>query len=164
MTNLVDALGGSYAVEHLTTRIEREVGEILGRVEALGGAVACIEQGFFQRELANAAYRRQKAIERGDRIFVGLNQYQDEAGQQRIPVFKVDAESERRQIERLGKLRETRDADAVVRTLAALKDAARRDKNVIPTTIEAVKAYATLGEICDTLRQVYGVHQPSTVI
>jgi len=163
VTNLVDALGGSYAVEHLTTRIEREVEEILERVEALGGAVPCIEQGFFQRELANAAYRRQKAIESGDRIIVGLNQYQDEP-EQSIPLFKVDPESETRQIQQLRGLRETRDAGAVARTLAAVEDAARRGGNIIPATIEAVKAYATLGEICDTLRKVYGVHQPSTVI
>jgi methylmalonyl-CoA mutase N-terminal domain/subunit len=125
--------------------------------------VPCIEQGFFQRELANAAYRRQKAIESGDRIIVGLNQYQDEP-EQSIPLFKVDPESETRQIQQLRGLRETRDAGAVARTLAAVEDAARRGGNIIPATIEAVKAYATLGEICDTLRKVYGVHQPSTVI
>jgi methylmalonyl-CoA mutase N-terminal domain/subunit len=163
VTNLVDALGGSYAVEHVTNRIERQVGQILERVEALGGAVSCIEQGFFQRELADAAYRRQKAIERGDRIIVGLNQYQDETGQS-IPLFKGDPQSETRQVQRLRKLRETRDADAVGRTLAGVEDAARRGENIIPATIEAVKAYATLGEICDALREVYGVHQPSTVI
>jgi len=164
VTNIVDALGGSYALEHLTTRIEREVGEILERVEALGGAVRCIEQGFFQRELANAAYQRQKAIESGDKVLVGLNRHQDEAEQQRIPVFKVDEASERRQLQRLNELRETRDADAVARTLAALEDAARRGENVIPATIDAVKAYATLGEMCDALRKVYGVQPPSTII
>ena len=164
VTNLVDALGGSYAIEHLTTRIEREVVEIIDKVEAMGGAVACIERGYFQQELANAAYRRQKEIDSGDKVLVGLNRYQDEEEKQNIPVFKVDPESEQRQIQRLQELRATRDADAVARTLAALEDAARRDENVIPTTIEAAKAYATLGEICDTLRAVYGSHIPSTVV
>lgn len=164
VTNLVDALGGSYALEHLTTRIEREVGEIIERVEAMGGAVACIEQGFFQQELLNAAYRRQKAIESRDKVIVGLNMYQDEHEKVNIPLFKVDPESERRQVQRLRELRATRDAEAVARTLAALEAAARRDENIIPATIEAVKAYATLGEICDTLRHVYGSYQPSTAI
>ncbi len=164
VTNLVDALGGSYALEHLTTRIEREVGEIIERVEAMGGAVACIEQGFFQQELLNAAYRRQKAIESRDKVIVGLNMYQDEHEKVNIPLFKVDPESERRQVQRLRELRATRDAEAVARTLSAVEAAARRDENIIPATIEAVKAYATLGEICDALRRVYGSHEPSTAI
>jgi methylmalonyl-CoA mutase N-terminal domain/subunit len=164
VTNVVDALGGSYALEHLTTRIEREVGEIIAKVEAMGGAVACIERGYFQQELADAAYRRQKEIDSGDKVLVGLNRYRDEEEKLNIPVFKVDPESERRQVQRLQELRATRDADAVARTLAALEDAARRGENVIPTTIEAAKAYATLGEICDTLRAVYGSHIPSTVV
>lgn len=164
VTNLVDALGGSYALEHLTTRIEREVSEIIERVEALGGAVTCIEQGFFQQELANAAYRKQKAIENGEKVIVGLNMYQDEHEKVSIPLFKVDPESERRQIQRLQELRQTRDAEAVARTLAALEAAARRDENIVPATIEAAKVYATLGEICDTLRNVYGSYQPSTAI
>ncbi len=164
VTNLVDALGGSYALEHLTTRIEREVVEIINKVEAMGGAVACIERGFFQKELADAAYRRQKEIDSGEKVLVGLNRYRDEEEKLSIPVFKVDPESERRQVQRLHKLRSTRDADAVMQTLAALEDAARRGDNVIPTTIEAARAYATLGEICDTLRKVYGSYIPSTVV
>ncbi|MFC2037381.1 methylmalonyl-CoA mutase [Chloroflexota bacterium] len=164
VTNLVDALGGSYALEDLTTRLERQVWETIEQVEGLGGAVACIERGFFQQELADAAYRRQKAIESGDKVLVGLNLHRDRDEKVSIPVFKVDPESERRQVQRLGELREARDADAVARTLAALEDAAHRGENVIPTTIEAAKAYATLGEICDSLRQVYGGYQPHTVI
>jgi methylmalonyl-CoA mutase N-terminal domain/subunit len=164
VTNVVDALGGSYALEHLTTRLEEEVREIIEKVEALGGAVACIQQGYFQRELANAAYRRQKAIESGDKVMVGLNLYRDEDEKVNIPVFKVDPDTERRQIQQLRDLRESRSSEAVMRTLAALEDAAARGKNVIPATIEAVKAYATLGEICDTLRGVYGSYESSTVI
>jgi methylmalonyl-CoA mutase N-terminal domain/subunit len=164
VTNLADALGGSYALEHLTTRIEREIQEIIEKVEALGGAVACIEKGFFQQELANAAYRRQKAIDSGDKVLVGLNRFRHRDEEVNIPVFKVDPEAERRQVQRLQELRATRDADAVSRTLAALEAAARRDDNIIPATIEAVKAYATIGEICDSLRRVYGDYQANTVI
>lgn len=163
VTNLVDALGGSYALESLTSRIEREVSETIDQVEALGGAVRCIEQGFFQRELANAAYERQRAIEEGDKVLVGLNKFQDDS-EVSIPLFKVDPESERRQVNVLQRFRATRDQTAVKRTLAALEDVARRGENVIPATIEAAKAYATLGEICDALRKVYSVQQPSTGI
>jgi len=164
VTNLVDALGGSYALEHMTTRIEQEVGEIIEKVESMGGAISCIERGFFQRELAEAAYRRQRAIDNGDKVLVGLNRYRDRDEKVSIPVFKVNPESERRQVQRLRELRMTRDTDAVARALAALEDAARRGENIIPTTIEAAKSYATLGEICDTLRKVYGSYVPSTVI
>jgi len=163
VTNLVDALGGSYALEHLTNYIESEVNRIIEQVEALGGAVACIEQGYFQRELANAAYQRQRAIESGDKVLVGLNRFRDDE-ETKIPLFKVDAEMERKQVQRLHELRESRDADEVARTLAALEDAARRGLNIIPATIEAVKAYATLGEICDVLRAVYGSYQSNTAI
>jgi methylmalonyl-CoA mutase N-terminal domain/subunit len=163
VTNLVDALGGSYALEHLTNYIESEVNRIIEQVEALGGAVACIEQGYFQRELANAAYQRQRAIESGDKVLVGLNRFRDDE-ETKIPLFKADAEMERKQVQRLHELRESRDSDEVARTLAALEDAARRDLNIIPATIEAVKAYATLGEICDVLRAVYGSYQSNTAI
>jgi methylmalonyl-CoA mutase N-terminal domain/subunit len=164
VTNLADALGGSYALEHLTTRIEREIWEIIEKVGALGGAVACIEKGFFQQELANAAYRRQKAIDSGEKVLVGLNRFRHRDEEVNIPVFKVDPEAERRQVQRLLELRATRDADAVTRTLSALEAAARRGDNIIPTTIEAVKAYATIGEVCDSLRKVYGDYQANTVI
>jgi methylmalonyl-CoA mutase N-terminal domain/subunit len=164
VTNVVDALGGSYTLEHLTTRLEEEVWEIIEKVEALGGAVACIEQGYFQRELANAAYRRQKAVEMGDKSVVGLNLYRDKDEEVNIPVFKVDPDTEQRQIQRLEELRDSRSAGAVARTLGALEASASRGDNVIPATIDAVKAYATLGEICDTLRGAYGSYEPSTVV
>jgi methylmalonyl-CoA mutase N-terminal domain/subunit len=164
VTSVVDALGGSYALEHLTTQLEEEVGEIIDTVEALGGAVACVEQGYFQRQLADAAYRRQQAIESGDKVMVGLNLFREEGEEVNIPVFQIDPETERRQIQRLQELRESRSPEDVARTLAALEDAAIRGHNVIPATIEAVKAYATLGEICDALRRVYGSYEPSTVV
>ena len=164
VTSLVDALGGSYALEDLTVRLEQEVRDILEQVDVLGGAAACIERGYFQRKLSDAAYRRRKAIEEGDKVMVGLNRYQDEDEEVSIPVFQVDPDTERRQVQRLQAVRETRDSEAVGSALAAVKDAAEQGKNIIPATIEAAKAYATLGEICDVLRDVYGVYHPSTIV
>ena len=164
VTSLVDALGGSYALEDLTVRLEQEVRDILEQVDVLGGAAACIERGYFQRKLSDAAYRRRKAIEEGDKVMVGLNRYQDEDEEVSIPVFQVDPDTERRQVQRLQEVRETRDSEAVGSALAAVKDAAEQGKNIIPATIEAAKAYATLGEICDVLRDVYGVYHPSTIV
>jgi methylmalonyl-CoA mutase N-terminal domain/subunit len=162
VTGTVDALGGSYAIEHLTTQIEQDVADYIARIEALGGAVKCIEQGIFQRELADAAYRRQKAIENKEQIIVGVNAHQSDETQ-RIPVFKVDPEVERRQVERVRALRGRRDAKRVAGTLADVEAAARADENVVPACIEAVKAYATAGEICDVLRTVYGDFQASVI-
>ncbi len=164
VTSLVDALGGSYALEDLTVRLEQEVRDILEQVDVLGGAAACIERGYFQRKLSDAAYRRRKAIEEGDKVMVGLNRYQDEDEEVSIPVFQVDPDTERRQVQRLQEVRETRDSEAVGSALAAVKDAAEQGENIIPATIEAAKAYATLGEICDVLRDVYGVYHPSTIV
>jgi len=164
VTSLVDALGGSYALEDLTVRLEQEVRDILEQVDVLGGAAACIERGYFQRKLSDAAYRRRKAIEDGDKVMVGLNRYQDEDEEVSIPVFQVDPDTERRQVQRLQEVRETRDSEAVGSALAAVKDAAEQGENIIPATIEAAKAYATLGEICDVLRDVYGVYHPSTIV
>lgn len=155
VTGTVDALAGSYALETLTNEIEEGVNDYFEKIDALGGAVECIEKGYFQRELSEAAYRKQKAIESQEQILVGLNKYRSDE-EQSIPVFKVDPKIEQRQVERLQALRERRDADRVDETLAAVEAAARADENIIPACIDAVKAYATVGEICDVLRDVYG--------
>ena len=159
----VDPLGGAFAIESLTLELERRVDEYLTRIDAMGGAVACINNGFFHRELAEAGYRYQLEIERGERVIVGVNAYRAEQGQE-LPIFKSDPEVEPRQIAKLRALRETRDGERVRATLADVVDAARAKQNVIPPLIEAVKAYTTTGEICDALRSVYGTYRPSRVI
>jgi methylmalonyl-CoA mutase N-terminal domain/subunit len=162
ITGTVDALGGSYTIESLTDAIEADVYKYLANIEALGGAVRCIEEGYYDRELSEAAFRYQRQIETNERIVVGLNAYKSEEEQQ-IPVFKANPETERRQIERLQVLRRQRDNLLVRRTLADLMDRARANENLLPALIDTVKAYATLGEICDTLRDVYGTYKPSQV-
>ena len=163
ITGTADALGGSYAIESLTDALETEVYQYLEKIEALGGAVACIETGYFHRELSEAAYRYQRQIETKDRILVGLNEYQNE-GKEEIPVFRGNPETERKQIARLQALREKRDGARVTETLSNLADAARAEENLMPVLIESVRAYATMGEICDSLREVYGKCKPSQVI
>jgi methylmalonyl-CoA mutase N-terminal domain/subunit len=163
VTGSVDLLGGSYAIESLTDAIEHKVLEYLDKIESLGGAVRCIENGYYQRELGEAAYRYQRQIETKDRILVGLNAYQsDKEGE--IPVSRANPESERRQLAHLHSLRERRDNAMVKKTLDDLVSAARTKQNLVLPLVETVKAYATLGEICDCLRGVYGMYKPSQVI
>lgn len=163
VTGTVDPLGGSYALECLTDELEAEVQAYLDKIESLGGAVPCIENSFFHRELSEAAYRYQRQLETKQRILVGLNAYQSD-GDQQIPVFKTNPETQRRQAERVQALRRERDNRQVRQTLANLVDAARANENLMLPLIQSVKAYATMGEICDALRQVYGTYVPSQVI
>ena len=163
VTGTVDPLGGSYAIEALTDALEREVHQYLEKIESLGGAVRCIENGYYHRELGEAAYRYQRQIETNERILVGVNAYQSEK-EEAIPVFKGNPEMERRQIEQLKTLRQRRDHAAVTGCMENLVAEARAGSNLLPSLVEAVKAYATLGEICEALRGVYGVYQSSQVI
>lgn len=153
--DIVDPLGGAWALEALTRQLEDQVFAILDRVEQAGGAVACIESGYFQRELADAAYKYQAEVERGDRVIVGVNRFQA-TEEPKIPVFRPNPESERRQPERVQALRARRDGAAVQAALGRLAEAARRGENTVEPLIAAVSAYATIGEICGTLRQVWG--------
>ncbi len=162
ITGTVDPLGGSYAIESLTDDLEKKVFQYLEKIESLGGAVRCIENGYYQRELGEAAYRYQRQIETNERIQVGLNAFKS-AQEQEIPVFKGNPETERRQIEKLKALRQRRDGAKVKQCLGDLACAARANANLMPVLIESVKSYATLGEICETLRQVYGEYQASQV-
>ncbi|MFN8455126.1 MAG: methylmalonyl-CoA mutase family protein [Anaerolineae bacterium] len=163
VTGTVDALGGSYAIESLTDAIEAEVNGYLDKIEKLGGAVACIENGFYHRELSETAYRYQRQLETKERILVGLNAFQSDE-EQKIPVFKGNPETEQRQLERTQRLRQQRDNAKVKQTLADVVAAARANENLIPAMVESIKAYATLGEICEVLRGVYGTYRPSQVI
>ncbi|MBU0984188.1 MAG: methylmalonyl-CoA mutase [candidate division Zixibacteria bacterium] len=155
LTNTVDPLAGSYYVERLTDDLEARINDLMRQIESLGGAVACTETGFFSDELARSAYRHQQAIEAEVVTVVGVNRFQTE---QATPpaVLKVDPELENEQIARLRELKAGRDATKVDRVLEGLEAAARSGKNIVPPVIEAVEAYATIGEISDVLRQIWG--------
>ncbi len=153
----------AYAIECLTDAIEHDVYQYLEKIEAQGGAVRCIENGFYHRELSEAAYHYQRQIETGAHILVGLNAFQSEQ-KQRVPVFKGNPDTEYRQIERLQTLREQRNKAQAQQALANLVAAAQANVNLMPAMIDAVKSYATIGEICETLRGVYGTYKSSQVI
>lgn len=160
VTDTVDPLAGSYYVEWLTNKMEEECYKYFKKIEEIGGVIAGIRQGFFQKEIAKAAYRYQREIEMQKRIVVGINAFRTpEDDQICIPVLKIDPEVERKQRERLKKLRETRDNAKVQETLQKLEDAARKDNvNLMPYIIDAALAYATLGEIRLTLEKVFGTY------
>jgi methylmalonyl-CoA mutase N-terminal domain/subunit len=163
VANTVDPLAGSYVIEKLTDEIEAQAREYLRRIEAMGGMVRAIESGYPQREIQQAAYEYQKAIERKDRVVVGVNQYVD-ATSASPPLLRIDPEIERNQVERLASLRARRDTARVEATLQAVVETARTDRNLLPPILDAVKAYATVGEISDALRRVFGEYQESVVI
>ena len=158
VANTVDPLGGSYFVEALTSKMEQGALEYFRKIDAMGGMVAAIEKGFPQREIQDSAYHYQKAVERGDQVIVGVNKYEmDEKSS--IPILAINESVRAHQIERLDAARAKRDGGAVQNALEKLKRAAQKMENTMPATIEAVRAYATLGEICSALRDVYGVYE-----
>lgn len=162
VTDTIDPLGGSYYVEWLTNKLEEEVWKYLDRIAQLGGVIAGIEQGFFQREIAASAYRYQKEIEQHKRIVVGVNEYVEEE-KVGVPTIRIEPEIERRQIARLRKIKEQRDNKKVEEALLKLKSAAETDKNLMPYIIDCVKTYATLGELCDVFREVFGVYKEPVI-
>jgi methylmalonyl-CoA mutase, N-terminal domain len=160
VTETPDPLAGSYFVESLTTRLEEAANGYLEEIDAMGGTLAAIEGGFQQRQIQESAYRVQAAIERGDLVVVGVNKYRDDAAAAAPPpIQKIDPEGERRQVERVRRVRSERDAAAWEAALRRLEDAARSDENLLPALIEAVEAYATVGEISDRLRAAWGEHR-----
>jgi methylmalonyl-CoA mutase N-terminal domain/subunit len=156
----VDPLAGSSFVESLTAAVERQAADYLGKIEALGGAVRAIERGFQQREIHEAAYRWQKRVESGDAVVVGVNRFTDGAAA-RPPVLRIDESLQASRAGRLSALRAGRSAAAAAAALAAVDDAARSGANLLPPILAAVEAHATLGEISDRLRTVFGVHRES---
>jgi methylmalonyl-CoA mutase N-terminal domain/subunit len=157
VTNTADPFGGSYFVETLTNEVERGACDYIEKIDALGGMVAAIERGFPQREIADAAYRYQVAVDRTEKIVVGVNEYI--VDEKPIETLHIDETAGRSQADRLRKLRADRSNAEVERRLNSLRHAAAGTDNLMPHLFEAVKAYATLGEICDALRQPFGVYQ-----
>jgi methylmalonyl-CoA mutase N-terminal domain/subunit len=158
VADMIDPLGGSYAVESLTDEIERKAMEYIEKIEAMGGAIKAIESGYVQGEIAESAYQYQKEIEKKKRIIVGLNQFQIEEGPLR-DILRIRPEVEQYQREKLSKVKKERDHSKVKQALAALKKAAQGTDNVVLPILEAVRVYATLGEISDTLREVFGEYR-----
>jgi methylmalonyl-CoA mutase N-terminal domain/subunit len=160
VTETPDPLAGSYFVEMLTTQLEEAAQTYLDEIDAMGGTLAAIEGGFQQRQIQESAYRVQQAIERGDLIVVGVNRFRDDAAGEAVhPIQRIDPDGERRQIERVRRVRAERDPAAWAKALDRLEAAARADDNLLPPIIDAVKAYATVGEISDRLRSAFGVHR-----
>ncbi len=156
-----DPLGGAYSVESLTNEIEHRASEYIQKIEEAGGMLCAIEKGYVQREIERAAYDYQRRVESGEQTVVGMNRFTvDEPPS--VPVMRIDPELERQQIERLGRVRARRDDATVRETLAAVERAARSDDNLMPRIVRAVEAYATLGEISDRLRAVFGEYTGET--
>ncbi len=158
VANTIDPLAGSYFVEELTTRMETEAMAYIKRIDEMGGMVAAIEKGYPQREIAASAYRFQRQLEAGERIMVGVNKYESEGGGSSIPLLKIDEEVQKRQVDNLKKVKDTRDSAQVAACLAGVREASKVGQNVMPAIIEAAKAYATQQEICDVLRDVFGTY------
>jgi methylmalonyl-CoA mutase, N-terminal domain len=163
VANTVDPLGGSYFVEALTNKMESGALGYFDRIDAMGGMVDAVEKGFPQREIQESAYQYQKALERGDQTIVGVNKYEMDSELTEIPTMVIDESVRRHQLERLERTRAKRDNGAVSKTLDRLRKAAKLNENTMPATIEAVRAYATLGEICSALRDVYGIYEEPAI-
>jgi methylmalonyl-CoA mutase N-terminal domain/subunit len=163
VVNTIDPLGGSYYLEQLTSELERQAYDYFERIEELGGVIPAIEQNFQQREIAEASFRYQSEVERGERIVVGVNRYEQE-DEQPIEILRIDPALEQKQIERVQAVRDRRDASAAEAALARLKeDAAHDDRNLMEPIMAASRAYVTMGEMCDGLREVWGTWRETPV-
>ncbi|MSO27366.1 MAG: methylmalonyl-CoA mutase, partial [Candidatus Nanopelagicales bacterium] len=161
VTSMVDPLGGSYVLEQLTDELETKIWAEIANIAERGGALACIESGYFQSELGDSAYKYARAVDTGEKTVVGVNAFVTEPVS--FEVFAIDPECERTQISSLQQVRATRNQDEVEAGLAALRSAATSGANVVPACVQAVTAYATVGEIVTVLREIYGPCQPSTM-
>jgi methylmalonyl-CoA mutase N-terminal domain/subunit len=163
VVNTIDPLGGSWYLEDLTNRLEGEAYDYFARIEQLGGVVEAIKGNFFQREIAEASFRYQAELEAEQRVVVGVNRYELE-DEPPLEILRIDPALEQKQIERVQALRARRDSAAVEGALTALKEAASRDDvNLMPPILEASRAYVTMGEMCDALREVWGVWRETPV-
>ena len=163
VVNTIDPLGGSYYLEDLTNRMEAGAYEYFDRIERLGGVVPAIKENFFQREIAEASFRYQSEVEAGQRVIVGVNRYETE-DEQELDLLRIDPALEQKQIERVQALRARRDSAAVEQALARLKEASlREDVNLMPLIVDASRVYTTMGEMCDALRETWGVWRETPV-
>jgi methylmalonyl-CoA mutase N-terminal domain/subunit len=156
--NVADPLGGSYYVEALTDRMEREAEGLFAEIEAQGGVVKAIESGWFQRQIASSSMRFVSEVEQGRRVIVGMNEFVEE-DESPVEILRIGDEAGHRQRERLGRLRDTRDAARAEACLDALAAAAREDRNLMPAMLDCARAYCTLYEIRHTLEQIYGSYR-----
>ncbi len=166
VANTVDPFGGSYVIEELTDRIEGQARAVLDRIDQIGGTLSAIESGFIQREIQESAYRAQVAIDAGESVVVGVNRFVEEAAEGRSgpPVFRIDPAIEREQAERVRALRAGRDPEAWQRTIEAIASASRDGSNLVPRIIDAVEAKATVGEIADAMRTVFGEYRETAAL
>ncbi len=156
-TDTADPFGGSYFIEALTSELEERAWELIERIDELGGAVEAIEQGFVQREIEDAAFRYQQAVERGEAVVVGVNRYEEHETEP-IELHRLDPEAERRQLERTGRVRAERDREQVRRALEEVRRVAKSEENLLPPMRDALQARGTVGEICDVLREEFGTY------
>lgn len=163
VANTIDPVAGSYAIEFLTDEIERTASAYIDKIDALGGMLRAIESGFVQAEVQQSAYEYQQAVERGDVVVVGVNRFTEDEGR-RIPTLRMDPEIERSQVERLKALRARRNTEKSKAALVEIGRRARSNENLMPAILAAVEAYATVGEISDTLRSTFGEYQESVVV
>jgi methylmalonyl-CoA mutase N-terminal domain/subunit len=163
VANIVDPLGGSYFLERLTLDMVREAREYFDRIDRLGGMVEAIEQGYPQKEIAEASYRFQQAVEKRDKVIVGVNDFVQES-EPPVPILYIDESTADTQIARLERLRQTRDGEALRASLDRLKETARGQGNTMYPLLDCVRAYATVGEMCDALREVWGEYEEVPLI
>jgi methylmalonyl-CoA mutase N-terminal domain/subunit len=158
-----DPFGGSYFVERLTRDLEDGTEKYVQTIDNMGGMIAAIERGYPQREIAESAYRFQQDVERKRRVIVGVNEFVT-GGEEPIPILQIDEQAAERQMEKTERLRRQRGADAVQRALDRVRAAATGTENTMPAIVDAVRAYATIGEMCDALRDVWGEYQEQAII
>jgi len=163
VTDTVDPLGGSYYIEWLTNQIENKAMSYINEIDKMGGSLKAIERGYIQKEITSSAYSHQGAVDSGEQVIIGVNKFvvKDE----RIPpTLEIGMETEKKQIERLSRLKKERDNQKVSKVLDRVRNVARSDENIMPVLIEAVKAYATVGEISDALRDVFGEYREPSIL
>ena len=163
VADTVDPLAGSYAIEEITTELERMATKYIEKIDALGGMLRAIETGYVQTEIQDAAYEYQRAVETGDALVVGVNSFRMDE-EVPMPILRVDEKVERAQVERVRAVRDKRDAAAAETALAAIEDAAKGTGNLLPHILTAVEAYVTVGEISNRLRSVWGEYRESVTV